>query len=282
MKRSNFIYIAIICTLFNFILGQNTNDEWIKGLPKPWMISEEKLNEIMPEFHSRYPVFEERLKALYLWSLGTPYGVFKFGEEKEPDTDPIIRMDSTDCTSHILCYLSLSQSKNWTEARKNMVKLHYKHKYNEAPVAEYTLRWHYTLDRINNNPSTVNITELVVDPRLLVLTQINLNKKEDGGEFLPLNWNEKTPLIYVPSESVDESVLNSLPKLAGIAFVKESYFKMGIAMAHEGVLIDNKTLIHASSDAGETVAVDLLEYLHREGGPIFDGIMVYRFVPLKK
>ena len=55
---------------------------------------------------------------------------------------------------------------------------------------------------------------------------------------------------------------------------------MGIVVAHEGMVIDQKNLIHASSEYGETVNVDFMEYFFRKEGPLFDGIMIYRFVPL--
>ena len=51
-------------------------------------------------------------------------------------------------------------------------------------------------------------------------------------------------------------------------------------MAHEGMLIDQKNLVHASAEYGETVNVNFLDYYFRKDGPLFDGIMIYEFHPL--
>ena len=61
------------------------------------------------------------------------------------------------------------------------------------------------------------------------------------------------------------------------AFVRKSYFKNGIVIAHEGVLIDNKELIHASSEKKKTVRENFIDYINNDGNPRFDGIMFYKF-----
>ncbi|GAJ18370.1 unnamed protein product, partial [marine sediment metagenome] len=55
----------------------------------------------------------------------------------------------------------------------------------------------------------------------------------------------------------------------------------GLAIAHEGILIDKKDLIHASSLAKKTAKVDFINYYFADGDPLFDGIMIYKFVPLE-
>jgi len=261
--------------------SSNNNDEWLRSLPEPWLLSNDEISEILPEFQKRYPAFDERFIALSKWRIGTPYEIFKLGEETEPDTDPLIRIDLSDCTSHILCNLALTQSSSWAESREKMTTIHYKQKDGSLPVPSYETRWHYTLDRITNNPYTVNITETAISSDKLIKTTIILNKKEDGSNFLPIPWEKETILNYIPPQNVTQELLDSLPDLCGIAFVRKSYFKMGIAIAHEGTLIKRKNLIHASSDAGKTSSIDFLKYFHRDDGPLFDGIMIYKFVPIQ-
>jgi hypothetical protein len=70
--------------------------------------------------------------------------------------------------------------------------------------------------------------------------------------------------------------------VCGVAFVRESNFKDGLAIAHEGILINQNDLIHASSDANKTVRVNLLDYYFSDENPLFDGIMIYKFVPIEK
>lgn len=256
------------------------NEAWLRSLPEPWLLTEPEISGLLPLFHQRYPEFQDRFVAVLKWRTGTPYGLFKFGEEAPPDTDPIIRLDSSDCTSHILSNLAISQATDWDNAREKMIRIHYKPAADGSHEANYSSRWHYTLDRVMHNPFTVDITGQVAGPELLTDTVIVLNRKIDGSNFLPISWEQETPLRYIRSEHVTQDLLSALPDLAGIAFVKESYFRMGIAVAHEGILLDGKELIHASSEYSRTVAVDFLKYFHREDGPLFDGILVYGLNPI--
>mgnify|MGYP003749288253 CR=1 FL=1 len=64
--------------------------------------------------------------------------------------------------------------------------------------------------------------------------------------------------------------------------MKEAYFKMGIVTAHEGMIVDKRNLVHASSEYEKTVNVDFMDYYFRDKGPFFDGIMVYSFQPIRQ
>ena len=261
--------------------GETENRQWIDTLPNPWLLSESEITNILPEFHKRFPNFEERLKVIVIWRIGTPYEVFKLGEEVLPDTDPIIRLDVSDCTVHILTSLSLAQSKTWDEAREKIIKIHYKIDKDGNHIPTYQSRWHFTADRILSNPYTINITNELVDTTELEIVDIVLNVKEDGSELLVLDWSKKIQLSYIPNDEIGPELLEKLPEICGIAFIRKSYFKDGLAIAHEGILIDKKDLIHASADAGKTVRVDLLDYYFNVGEPSFDGIMIYKFVPIE-
>ncbi len=279
-RFSKFIFVTILIFLTS-CSGKVNNQKWIETLPKPWLLSETEVSNILPEFHKRYPNFEDRLKAITLWRIGTPYELFKLGEEILPDTDPIIRLDVSDCTVHVLTSLSIAQSKTWTEARDNIIKIHYKKDEIGNHIPTYKSRWHFTSDRILSNPYTVNITDELVGSGDLVNVDMILNKKEDGKELLDLDWSKKIKLSYIPNNLIDLELLNKLSEVCGIAFIRKSYLSNGLAIAHEGILIDQNDLIHASSGAGKTVRVNLIEYYFNKGEPLFDGIMIYKFVPIE-
>ncbi len=272
------IPILIIITSCN---GESENRQWIEMLPKPWLLSETEVSNILPEFHKRFPNFEERLKAITIWKIGTPYELFKLGEEVPPDTDPIIRLDVSDCTVHVLTSLSFAQSETWAEARKKIIKIHYKIDEDGNQIPTYQSRWHFTSDRILSNPYTVNITNEYVDSSELENVDLILNVKEDGSKLLAINWSREIQLSFIPNNRIDSELLEKLPQVCGIAFVRKSYFKDGLAIAHEGILIDQKDLIHSSSDAGKTDSVDLLEYYFDDRESLFNGIMIYKFVPIE-
>ena len=276
-RFSKFIFVTILIFLTS-CSGKVNNQKWIETLPKPWLLSETEISNILPEFHKRYPNFEDRLRATTIWRIGTPYEIFKLGEETLPDTDPIIRLDVSDCTVHVLTSLSFAQSKTWDEARDKLIKIHYKIDENGNHTPTYKSRWHFTSDRILSNLYTVNITTDFAD---LESIDIKLNQKSDGSELLELDWSKEVQLSFIPNTKIDIELLKKLPQVCGIAFVRKSYFKDGLAIAHEGILIDQNDLIHASSDSGKTTRVDLLEYYFGDENPLFDGIMIYKFVPVE-
>ncbi|MCH7763411.1 MAG: DUF1460 domain-containing protein [Candidatus Marinimicrobia bacterium] len=267
----------LLIPFYLFLLtGCLRSDDWINSLPKPWTLSEEQVSKILPQFYEHYPDFHDRLKAFALWQVGKPYEIFKLGEEVEPDPDPIIRLDVSDCTVHVLTSLAFSQSKSWSEARKNMITIHYK-----DGQPSYKSRWHYTSNRIQENPYTIKITEELLNEDLLEKIDITLNRKENGNEFLDLDWEKETTIYYIPNEEINKELISKFPDVCGVAFVKKAYFKMGIIIAHEGMVINKKNLIHASSEYGKTVNVDFMDYYFRDDGPLFDGLMIYSFYPLQ-
>ena len=270
MNRIILLLLFISCTA-------DTQVDWVYSLPKPWTLSNEEVTELLPEFHEKFPEFSDRLKAINIWRIGTPYGIFKLGEEIEPDPDPILRIDTSDCTVHVLTSLAFSTSSSWFETRKRMVDIHYKPDINNLKIPTYKSRWHYTSDRIKNNPYTIDITKSIIEKENMDSVTIVLNKKSDGSEFLDLNWTFKNKIYFIPTNQINKSLLSKLPRVCGAAFVRKSYFKNGIVIAHEGVLIDNKDLIHASSDKKKTVKENFIEYINNDGKPRFDGIMFYRF-----
>ncbi len=250
---------------------------WINSLPKPWTLKPEEFSQYLQAFHQHFPDFQDRLKAIALWRVGTPYSIFKLGEEAPPDPDPIIRFDVSDCTGHVLTSLAATEANSWQEARRAMEIIHYKPDSTGRHTPSYYRRWHFTTDRILHNPFTTDITTTLFPKSELDSVQLVLNRKENGQEFLPLDWEEPVTVYYIPNRLINEQLLARLPQVVGVAFVKPSYFKLGVVIGHEGMIIDGRYLIHASQSAGKTVKVDFLKYYFPESGPLFGGIMLYTF-----
>lgn len=278
--RSRYFFLIPFSLFLTISYGQP--QDWVETLPNPWTLSEDQMSEILPLFHKKYPNFHDRLKAFSLWQVGKPYELFCLGEESGEDTDPIFRMDVSDCTVHILTSLASVQSQSWDEARSALIDIHYKPNEIGVSTPTYKSRWHYTTDRIQDHPSTRNITSDLVSNKELTPVSITLNKKESGEAFLELGWNKPTAISYISNEIIDAELLKKLPDIVGVAFVKKSYFKMGLIVAHEGMVIDQKNIIHASSEYGKTVNMDFMKYYFREDGPIFDGVLFFTFHPLEE
>ena len=273
-------YIFMISFLITSCTTQADPFKWVDTIPDPWLLSETEFEFYLPQFHERFPNYHDRLKALNLWRVGTPYGLFCLGEESGKDIDPLLRADSSDCTVHVLTTLAFAESFTWQNARDAMVDIHYKMDKNGKKTPTYISRWHYTSDRLLHHDRTVDITSSIVHENDLEKVEIELNKKEDGSEFLDLNWSSKETIQFIPTVNITENILLNLPAISGLAFVKKSYFKMGIVIAHEGYLIDQTNLIHASSEHKKTVNVDFLSYLFNNGEPRFDGVMFYKINPI--
>jgi len=272
------IFLILGLVIFVFSCKEAVSDsEWLEQLPQPWTLSPKQMDEILPLFQERFPDFQTRLKYLALWRVGTPYEIFKLGEEVEPDPDPIIRYDVSDCTGHNLTTLAAAKSSSWAETRQNMINIHYKPDSSGSKQPTYASRWHYTLDRITANPNTVDITRTLLPLDQLDSVAITLNKKDTGEEFLDLNWNRELVAYFIPNDKITPGLLAKLPQIVGVTFVKPAYFKMGIVMGHEGMIIDGKYLVHASQSAGKTVKLDFLDYYFPESGAFFGGIMIFEF-----
>ena len=273
-------YIFVISFLITSCTTQADPFKWVDTIPDPWLLSETEFEFYLPQFHERFPNYIDRLKALNLWRVGTPYDLFCLGEESGKDNDPLLRADSSDCTVHVLTTLAFAESFTWQNARDAMVDIHYKMDENGKKTPTYISRWHYTSDRLLHHDRTVDITSSVAHENDLEKVEIELNKKQDGSEFLDLNWSSNETIKFIPTVKITENILLNLPAVSGVAFVKKSYFKMGIVIAHEGYLIDQTNLIHASSEYNRTVNVDFLSYLFNDGDPRFDGIMFYKINPI--
>jgi hypothetical protein len=273
-------YIFVISFLITSCTTQADPFKWVDTIPDPWLLSETEFEFYLPQFHERFPNYIDRLKALNLWRVGTPYDLFCLGEESGKDNDPLLRADSSDCTVHVLTTLAFAESFTWQNARDAMVDIHYKMDENGEKKPTYISRWHYTSDRLLHHDRTVDITSSVAHENDLEKVEIELNKKQDGSEFLDLNWSSNETIKFIPTVKITENILLNLPAVSGVAFVKKSYFKMGIVIAHEGYLIDQTNLIHASSEYNRTVNVDFLSYLFNDGDPRFDGIMFYKINPI--
>ena len=258
------MYKSILLFLFSLSItfSEDNPNSWIKQIPKPWMLSQKNLNTHLKDFHRKFPNFYDRLIALNLWRIGTPYGIFCLGEEKGFDKDPIIRIDTSDCTVHVLTTIAFAESESFNEARGSMIKLHYKPDKNGKIEPTYRSRWHFTSDRLLNHPRTTDITSAICS-------------FSDLETILDLGWTSKELINYIPLKKLNNQIMDKLPRICGVAFVKKSYFKNGIVIAHEGYVINNKNLIHASSKEKMTVNVDFLSYLFNKSEYQFDGVMFY-------
>ena len=68
---------------------------------------------------------------------------------------------------------------------------------------------------------------------------------------------------YIPSSEVPDLV-EKLPDVVGVGFVRRESFERGLAITHEGIVLDGRTLVHASLKEGKVVRMNFLDYLNRQ------------------
>lgn len=249
------------------------------GAPALRDMTTEEVDSLLEHVAENVPLLEDRLRILSLLTLGTPYANGCLGEEKEPDPDPVFRLDRTDCTVQVLVLASLLHSRSLVEAARNMSLANYREIDGRRPVT-FENRLHFSFDRLDSSPYYENVTENVVPGELLATAEVVLNRKQDGDRLLPLEWERPVTVHYLPSIHVSETLLETLPPGLGVVLVKEENFPLGVVAGHEGVLF-GREFIHASQIEREVVREpSFLEYLFPngpDGRPRFTGVVFYRF-----
>ena len=268
VKSKGFIQIPILIVVILivgsviagvFLLGKNpttSNWQWVNEQDKLYELTPAEINLILKEVWDRFPDKMERLKALAILRLGTPYQFGCLGEESGRDKDPIFRLDVTDCTAFVLTNVALVFSRDLEKAGEMMKYLNYR------PDSEITYenRLHFTFDRNAVSPYFQDITEQILKKDELITRKVILNRiKKDGKRLIDIDWEKDTILKYIPNEYITENFLSGLPQACGVAFIKEENFAIGLDVVHEGFLFDERNLIHASSAQEKVVKVDFLD-----------------------
>lgn len=214
--------------------------------------------------------------------LGTPYQLGCLGEELGRDKDPIFRLDVTDCTAFVLTNVALLHAQNLEEAKDMMKFLNYQPENKGTGAMEYEItfknRLHFTTDRNVTSPYFQDITERIAGENKVKKKELVLNKvKTDGKRLIDINWEKEIVIKYIPNEYITKELLDSLPKVVGIAFIREGDEKIGLDVRHEAFLFDGQFLFHASSTQRKVVDIDFSRYYFGDNGAAlrFNGIILF-------
>lgn len=249
------------------------NWQWVNNQKKLYELTPTQINSILKELQNRFPNRTERLKALAILRLGTPYQFGGLGEEAGRDKDPIFRLDVTDCTAFVLTNAALLYSQNLQDAWEMMKFLNYR-----SGTVTFENRLHFTTDRNEASPYFRDITAEAVCSCKLKTIKLTLNKiKPDGKRLIDIDWEKEAIIKYVPNRYITQEFLSSLTEVVGVAFVKEENFKKGLDVSHEGFLFDGELFFHASSVEKKVVAINFFDYYSGKDGstPKFDGIILF-------
>jgi hypothetical protein len=268
---------ALLLVLFAAPAWCAPADGWLASAPKFYRIAHDRaaVDRLLGELQTRYPDFQQRLRAVALLRVGTPYVLGCLGEEKGRDKGPVFRLDESDCTVNVLTSSALAHARTWNQARTMMDVLNYYPAAKGTDPVRFENRIHFTEDRLLSSRWFRIVTPPGVHQEAVTLT---LNRGQDGKRLIDIPWEKKVTLRWVAVARVTPAVLASLPKyVAGVAFVRKKLFPKGLAIAHEGMIVDRRWLVHADSIGKKTARVDFLDFL-RKNSDWFDGVVFYEFV----
>jgi hypothetical protein len=216
----------------------------------------------------------ERVATWAFLQVGTPYQLGPLGEEAPPDTQPVIEFRTTDCAVLNLVSAALAHSGPPRSERSAMALANYRN-----GVISYATRFHFTTDRLDGSPYYRDITR-AAGGNLCRRQAVVLNRKANGGRWIPIDWSRRRVVDYVPRASGARFALwhdqGRLPDATGVAFVQIAKLSDGLDVVHESMLWKGRTFLHASSVTGRVVTMPWTEFLAGPGRR-YDGFVLFEY-----
>jgi hypothetical protein len=185
--------------------------------------------------------------------LNVKYQINPLGEEKFPDTDPLIRFDAFDCTTFVETVLANGDKEKLTKIRYKDGKVDF---INRNHFMETDWIPNNKFENVSHLYGKTNIRHIVIDKKSWVKhvynTDINFDKQSADIEYIPYENLSKidiqTPLI--------------------VLFIHDGdgfYNKIGtdLAIIHMGFLLPGNILRHASRDNGRVIDVNFEDYVNK-------------------
>jgi hypothetical protein len=206
--------------------------------------------------------------------VGTPYELGPLGEEAPPDKQPLIAFATTDCAVLNLVSAAMAHAPEAGGERAAMAIANYR-----GGAVSYATRFHFTTDRLDSCRYYGDITRRVGGTACRSRT-VTLNRRADGGRWIPIDWSRTRDVVYLPRATAAEFArwydTGRLPEVTGVAFVRESLLGDGLDVVHESLLWRGRTLLHASSTTGRVVTLPWAEYLAGPGRR-HDGFVLFEY-----
>jgi len=219
--------------------------------------TEKDLNSVI-EQSSKIQDVGERIDFLSGKFLNTKYEESTLvGDVNHPE-ELVIDLEGMDCFTYIDYVEAMKLSDSYPMFVNNVQRIRY-----QSGEVDFRKRNHFFTDWAQYNSDYItDVTKKVGGERTKTVKKL-LNEKEDGTLYLPGIPVKERYVNYIPTESIDENVLERLKTgdYVGIYTDKE-----GLDVSHTGIVIkrdDKVYLRHASSrkDNRRVVDEDLLTYM---------------------
>jgi hypothetical protein len=207
----------------------------------------------------------KRIDFLSTQFLGVDYAESTLIGDKDTPEVFVINLRGIDCLTFIEYIEAMRLSDYFSAFESNLRKVRYKY-----GIVEFANRNHFFTDWIGHNAEFVYDATEEIGGKNTVKVLKSLNEKEDGSYILAGLQPVPREIIYIPSDSIDDSVLGNLRTgdYAGIY----SPLK-GLDVSHAGIIIkkDNSIYLrHASSlrEHRKVVDQDFRDYMANKPGMI--------------
>lgn len=224
--------------------------------------TEDKLDHIIRQA-SELSLLGARIEFLSAQFLGTQYKEDTLIGSKDITEELAINLEWVDCFTFLDYIEAMRLSKSLAEFKENLRRVRYR-----SGDISYENRNHFFTDwREFNSGLVEDVTEKIGAGKSRHIRK-TLNRRDDGTYFLPGIPCREREVVYIPSESVDDVVIERLKTgdYAGTYSEKE-----GLDVSHVGIIIkdgDITLLRHASSSANNRKVVDedFREYIDDKPG----------------
>jgi len=274
------VYTIIFFFLFNFQSYFQNSQNQNNSTTQFYLLSSNEIDQLLPQIHKEHPNFNDRLCAIALKRLGTPYYLKAIGDGKGYDSNPVFNIRTTNCTAFILTNVALASARTYQQADSAMAYINYYPVPDGQDPINYKNRIHYTSHRLQSSNYFYVLTDSIADKKQQRTINLILNRKQDGSHFLPIDWEKHIELRYIPRKNITKNLLKRFPNVCGVGIVRKELFEKGVIIGHEGIVIDGKYFIHASLFANKVVKEDFYGYTRKrritDGKFVCDGIVIYR------
>lgn len=210
----------------------------------------------------------QRIDFLSTQFLNIDYAESTLIGDKDTQEVFVINLRGVDCLTFIEYIEAMRLSDSFSAFESNLRKVRYKY-----GILEFANRNHFFTDWREYNAEFVDDITEDIGGQNAVKVQKSLNEKEDGSFFLAGIQPVPREIIYIPSDSIDDSISGNLRTgdYAGIYSPLE-----GLDVSHAGIIIkkDNSLYLrHASSLRKFRKVVDQDFKYYMTGKP---GMIVFR------
>lgn len=177
----------------------------------------------------------------------------------------VINLEGVDCLTFIEYIEAMRLSASFSEFRENLKKVRYK-----SGEVTFKKRNHFFTDWRESNSNFIDdITEKIGIEKTIRISKF-LNEKEDKTYFIQGIEKVKREIRYIPSEAIDEIVLNRLKTGDYIGIYSNL---KGLDTSHVGITVkggERALLRHASSfkKYRKVIDQDFMEYIVDKPGVI--------------